>query len=135
MHAAHSCSPLLAVLSPGHAQGVPEGVACLSCLLAFLAQVPVMQSDLSFSLLYGSNLPEALIRAVPALLAEFPAGLLTPAGTLLRCCCQWPLPVWQRYQCCGCSAFEATCALRKVTKVDGWLRGRVYLGDGFIGYH
>lgn len=44
-------------------------------------QVPVMQSDLSFSLLYGSNLPEALIRAVPALLAEFPAGLLTPAGT------------------------------------------------------
>lgn len=44
------------------------------------AQVPVMQSDLSFSLLYGSNLPEALIRAVPALLAEFPAGLLTPAG-------------------------------------------------------
>lgn len=43
-------------------------------------QVPVMQSDLSFSLLYGSNLPESIIRAVPALLAEFPAGLLTPAG-------------------------------------------------------
>ena len=49
-------------------------------------QVPIMQSDLSFSLLYGSNLPEALIRAVPALLAEFPAGLLTPAGT--TCCVQ-----------------------------------------------
>ncbi|PRW59045.1 lipo [Chlorella sorokiniana] len=46
-------------------------------------KVPVMQSDLSFSLLYGSNLPESLIRAVPALLAEFPAGLLTPAGMVV----------------------------------------------------
>lgn len=48
--------------------------------LFVLLQVPVMQSDLSFSLLYGTNLPESIIRAVPALLAEFPAGLLTPAG-------------------------------------------------------
>lgn len=41
-----------------------------------------MHSDVSFNLLYQDNVPEEVIRTVPTLLADFPAGLLTPAGAL-----------------------------------------------------
>ncbi|KAL4423920.1 hypothetical protein ABPG75_001221 [Micractinium tetrahymenae] len=46
-------------------------------------QVPIMHSDLGFNLLYQKEAPEAVIRAIPALLADFPAGLLTPAGMVV----------------------------------------------------
>ncbi|KAL4434814.1 hypothetical protein ABPG77_005341 [Micractinium sp. CCAP 211/92] len=45
--------------------------------------VPIMHSDLGFNLLYQREAPEAIIRAIPALLADFPAGLLTPAGMVV----------------------------------------------------
>ena len=46
-------------------------------------QVPILNSDVSFSLLYSNNLPEELMATVPLLLSDFPRGVLTDVGMVV----------------------------------------------------
>ena len=50
-----------------------------------IMQVPVINSDLGFNLLYADNLSADLMRTLLALLAPFPQGLLTPVGGRAAC--------------------------------------------------
>lgn len=45
--------------------------------------MPILNSDVGFSLLYGNNVPEELMATVPLLLSEFPQGLLTDVGMVV----------------------------------------------------
>lgn len=45
--------------------------------------VPVMHSDIGFTLLYGNNVPANVISSVPVLMTDFPRGLLTGVGMVV----------------------------------------------------
>ena len=78
------CAPRPAVELAARLPALPIGGRGVTAPLSHTVppQVPVLHSDLGFNLLYQDSVPEAVIRAVPALLADFPAGLLSPAGAL-----------------------------------------------------
>ncbi|KAK9816518.1 hypothetical protein WJX72_001427 [[Myrmecia] bisecta] len=47
------------------------------------SKVPVMQSDIGFNLLYGSNVPAEVLATLPGLLSDYPRGLLSGVGLLV----------------------------------------------------